>query len=435
MSRRAVIYRVGWGFADQALSSLTNFGLGVLVARTVTAEGFGVFSLAFVTYTIALITSRAVASDPFIVRHSATSDEDWKAATRGSAGIALVIGLGSAAVVALGGLVAGGPVGAAFLALAIVLPGLLVQDMWRFAFIAHGRSYLAFLVDLIWLLLLLPGLLALDAIGSDTVVLPIVVWGGAATISAVGSQFIARTVPSFRAARDWWRSQRDIGVRYAAEALVSMGATQATVFALVTFAGLATAGSLRGAQILLGPIQVVLMGIGITAVPEGIRLMHRSGLGALRKPAVAVSLLMSAAALVWGLLVSSLPDQVGVALLGETWASASALLLPMAIVVAISTLSLGAEIGLRVLADARGSLRARTVEAVSQTVGGVIGAWRFGALGSVFGLALGGVLGVVAHWSMFLASIRRAETRPPSMSAPSSDLEAIDDGTVSTLTL
>ena len=234
-------------------------------------------ALAFVTYTIALITSRAIASDPFIVRHSATSDADWKAATRGSAGIALVIGLGSAAIVALGGIVAGGAVGAAFLALAIVLPGLLVQDMWRFAFIAHGRAYLAFLVDLIWLLLLLPGLLALDAMGSDTIVWPIVVWGGAATIAAVGSQIIAGTMPSFRAAREWWRSQRDIGVRYAAEALISMGATQATVFALVTFAGLATAGSLRGAQILLGPIQVVLMGIGITAVPEGIRLMNRSG--------------------------------------------------------------------------------------------------------------------------------------------------------------
>ena len=177
------------------------------------------------------------------------------------------------------------------------------------------------------------------------------------------------------------------------------------------------------------------MGIGITAVPEGIRLMHRSGLGALRRPAVAISLLMSAAALVWGLLVSSLPDQVGVALLGETWASASALILPMAIVVAISTLSLGAEIGLRVLADARGSLRARTVEAVSQTVGGVIGAWKFGALGSVFGLALGGILGVVAHWTIFSHPSARPGRGLRPRSTPSSDLEMIDDATISTLVL
>jgi O-antigen/teichoic acid export membrane protein len=432
VSRRAAIYRVGWGFADQALSSLTNFGVGVLVARSVSPDGFGAFSLAFATYTIALITSRAIASDPFIVRHSATSDADWKAATRGSAGIALVIGLGSAAVVALSGIVAGGEVGAAFLALAIVLPGMLVQDMWRFAFIAHGRAYLAFLVDLIWLLVLLPALLALDAMGSDTVVLPIVAWGGAATIAAVASQVIAGTMPSFRAARAWWASQRDLGVRYAAEALISMGATQVTIFALVTFAGLATAGSLRGAQILLGPIQVVLMGIGITAVPEGIRLMNRNGHDALRRPAVAVSVLMAAAALIWGFLVSSLPTEIGVALLGQTWSSASVLILPMAIVVAISTLSLGAEIGLRVLADARRSLRARTVEAASQTVGGVLGAWRYGALGSVTGLALGGAIGVVAHWSMFWVSLRHAGTRPPSRSMPSSDLEMIEDATIST---
>ena len=100
----------------------------------------------------------------------------------------------------------------------------------------------------------------------------------------------------------------------------------------------------------------------------------------------------------------------------------------MAIVVAISTLSLGPEIGLRVLADARRSLRARTVEAVSQTVGGVYGAWKLGALGSVTGLALGGILGVVAHWWMFWASLRQAGTRPPPGPSPSSDLEPIEGG-------
>jgi len=432
MSRRATIHRVGWGFADQAASSLTNFGVGILVARSVSPEAFGAFSLAYVTYTIALITSRALSSDPFIVRHSATSVEAWKAATRGSSGMALLVGLASAAIVALAGVVAGGTVGAAFLALAIVLPGLLVQDMWRFAFIAHGRSHVAFAIDLIWLALMLPGLLALGAMGSDAVVWPIIVWGGAATITAIGGQIIAGTLPSFRAARAWWRDQHDLGTRYATEALISVGASQLTVFALVTFDGLATAGSLRAAQILLGPIQVVLMGIGITAVPEGIRLVNRSGYGALVRPAVGVSLLMAAATLVWGLLVSSLPDSIGAALLGETWPSAEPLVFPLAVAVAITTLSLGAEIGLRVLADAGRSLRARSVEAAAQTIGGVYGAWRVGVTGSIIGLALGGILGVVAHWSMLRASLRRTGGRPPIGSAPSLEMEPIEDGTVLT---
>jgi hypothetical protein len=43
----AVSRRAGWGFADQALSSLTNFGLGIFVAATVSAEQFGTFALIY----------------------------------------------------------------------------------------------------------------------------------------------------------------------------------------------------------------------------------------------------------------------------------------------------------------------------------------------------------------------------------------------------
>ena len=39
--------RAGWGVADQALSSLTNFGLAVVLARGLTAEGFGAASITF----------------------------------------------------------------------------------------------------------------------------------------------------------------------------------------------------------------------------------------------------------------------------------------------------------------------------------------------------------------------------------------------------
>ena len=54
------VRRLGWGLADQSLSSLTNFALAVLVARQVSTAGLGAFGLAFTTYTITLGATRAL---------------------------------------------------------------------------------------------------------------------------------------------------------------------------------------------------------------------------------------------------------------------------------------------------------------------------------------------------------------------------------------
>ena len=53
----------GWGLADQMLSSVTNFLLGLLVARSVGPGEFGACGLAYATYTLALGAARALASD------------------------------------------------------------------------------------------------------------------------------------------------------------------------------------------------------------------------------------------------------------------------------------------------------------------------------------------------------------------------------------
>ena len=47
------VRRLGWGVADQAVSSLTNFAVSIYVVRTLGATQFGAFSLAYVTYAFA----------------------------------------------------------------------------------------------------------------------------------------------------------------------------------------------------------------------------------------------------------------------------------------------------------------------------------------------------------------------------------------------
>jgi hypothetical protein len=49
-----IIRRFGWGLGDQLLSSVTNFVLGLVVARSVGPQDLGAFSIAFATYTLSL---------------------------------------------------------------------------------------------------------------------------------------------------------------------------------------------------------------------------------------------------------------------------------------------------------------------------------------------------------------------------------------------
>ena len=78
--RRQPGRRLGWGLADQAMSSLTNVAVSIYVARELGAAQFGAFSLAYVTYAFALNASRGLATDPLMVRFSGADLADVAAA-------------------------------------------------------------------------------------------------------------------------------------------------------------------------------------------------------------------------------------------------------------------------------------------------------------------------------------------------------------------
>ncbi|HEY9379073.1 MAG TPA: hypothetical protein VIQ02_18500, partial [Jiangellaceae bacterium] len=88
-----IVQRLGWGVADQAISSLSNFALGIFVARTFGASSFGAFTLAYVTYTVVINAARGLATDPLLVRHSGDVHRRWRRATSAATGTALVVGV------------------------------------------------------------------------------------------------------------------------------------------------------------------------------------------------------------------------------------------------------------------------------------------------------------------------------------------------------
>ena len=401
----SVVRRMGWGLADQAVSSLTNFVVGVVAARTLGATDFGLFSLAWVTFGLVLNISRGLASDPVVVRFSGPADRRWHEAVRRGTGTAVLIGCVGGALCAGVGLVLGSGHGAVFVGLGVVLPFLVLQDCWRFAFFAAGRGRDAFVNDLVWGLALVPALVV--AARHPAAVWFVVAWGVSGGVAAAVGLVQARVVPDVTSVRRWVSDHRDLGLRYMVENVCQSGAGQLRMYGLGAIAGVAAVGTVRGGELLVGPFLAVLMGVNLVAVPEATRVVRRA-VGRLRAFCLVVGGAQWFAALCWGLgLLLLLPDGVGGYLLGSIWPEASRLVVPATLTVMSAGLSSGASTGLRALGAAALGLRAQLVASAFYVTGGLLGAASGGALGSAWGVAVGALAGVAVWWWSLGVGVRR----------------------------
>lgn len=407
--RRAIAGRLSWGLADQAASSASNFLVGMYVARSLGLASFGVFSLAWVTYGVVLGVSRGLATDPLVVRFSGAPDASWREATARSSGTALGVGAALGAVCAAGGLAAGGDVGTAFLCLGAVLPGLLLQDAWRFAFFAAGTGRKAFANDVVWGVVCIPALVLAARAGS--VAGFVLAWGGSAAVAAGYGCLQSGIRPRPSRARAWLRGHRDLGYRYLVENVGVSGAAQLRTYGLGAIVGVGAVGVVRGAELLLGPFLAVLMGLSLVTVAEAARVLrqvpHR-----LAGFCLLLGAGQAAAALLWGAALLLVPDHLGEHVLGTVWYPASELIVPATLGVAGAGLGAGAAAGLRALAAARRSLRCQMFASACYAGGGLGGAAAAGAVGSAWGVAAATVAGSAVWW-LQLRSALRARPRDP----------------------
>ena len=399
------IKRFGWGLGDQALSSLTNFALAVLVATSVSTHGFGEFNLVFATYLLVLGISRALATEPLVIRYTTADEEAWRAAAGSASGTALAISAVAGLICITGGLVAGGEGGRLFVVLGLLLPGLLVQDSWRFVFFSRSRGAHALMNDLGWTVLLLTGASAVHLLDFQDAAWFVICWGGAAGIASFYGMYQLRLLPRPGRVLVWWAAHRGLSVRLAAQFVATSGISQASVYAITLVAGATALGSLRGAYLLLGPTQVLVMGVGLVAVPEGARALRNSR-QALRRLVWGVSSLVGVSAMAWGAIAYNLPESWGTAILGPTWNSAHPLVIPTALAMVASGLSAGATSGIRALGAAQRSLRGGIAAAVMMAVGSITGAVINGAAGCAWGTALGAWTTLPIWWVQFSRALR-----------------------------
>ncbi len=390
------------------MSSLTNFAVSIYVARTLGAVQFGAFGLAYVTYSFALNASRGLATDPLMVRFSGTDLPTWRRAVASCTGTAAVVGLAAGACVLAAAAVLDGTARGAFLALGLTLPGLMLQDSWRYSFFALGRGSQAFLNDLVWGVALLPALVFVRATRHENVFWFVLAWGTAAAVAAGVGPWQARVVPRLSGARRWVSRHRDLGLRYLGENTSSSGANQLSTYGIGLIVGLAAVGYVRAAVTLMGPFLVIFSGISLVTVPEAARVLRRSPR---RLPlfCLLVSGGLTAAALAWGVvLLVTLPRGLGDWLLGPIWRPAYPLVLPLTISALGMSLCVGAGGGLHALGAARRSLRAMVLASAIYLVCGLVGAAAGGAVGTVCGAAVAMWIGALLWWWQLRAALRES---------------------------
>jgi O-antigen/teichoic acid export membrane protein len=405
--------RLSWGVADQGMSSLSNFAVNIYIAHTLGAAQYGAFGLAYVTYGFALNASRGLATDPFLVRFSGTDIPTWRRAVTKCTGTAATVGLISGAIVLVAAVLLSGSARLAFLALGLTMPGLMLQDSWRYAFFALGRGSQAFLNDTVWTLTLIPALVLLRATGHANVFWFVFAWGAAASVAAAIGPLQARVAPRLTGAWEWVYRHRDLGPRYLAEGTAQNAAGLLRNYSVGVILGLASVGYIQAATTLMGPFMVIFFGMGLVTLPEAARILRRSPRH-LPLFCLLVSGGLSVLALAWGIiLLVALPRGLGQLMLGDIWKPTYPLVWPTLISILGACASTGVGTGLHALGAARRSLSAMVTGSALSVILSIAGTFVDGVYGAMVGAAVAAWIMALLFWRQFGRAMRE-RLSPPS---------------------
>ncbi len=206
--------------------------------------------------------------------------------------------------------------------IAALFPLVFVQEAWRGVLVGRGRPRSAAFNDGVRAALQIGAMMAVIALGRTATDRLLSAWGLAGGVAACLGAIQIGGAPSPTAGLRFARRHLDISRFLVAEWVLVLGAAQVGLLAVAWLGTPADVGSLRGAQTLLGPMNILGLGVFSFLLTELVRRPDltaaklRTGGGGVRRRARRDGRSRGACCLL------ALPDAVGVTLLGETWSGA-----------------------------------------------------------------------------------------------------------------
>jgi hypothetical protein len=388
--------------ADQAASSLSNVLVTILAASRTSPTTFGRFAITMVGYQLALGVVRSVVGEPLLSEYSPKGPRARRRVLADVQGTTIFLGLLCSLLVLVLSVFSEPGLRGAFLGLAVVLPFVLVQDIWRYVFVID-RPGAALAIDLVWLVGVVVALSLVPA-GSGPGAY-VIAWGASGALGALGAFAFGWGIPVWPHPWKWIIGHREMCWRYLTEFGTAQGVAQLGFAGLAAISGAAALGAARAAWVVYGVLVVANSSLYMVLVPEGARERDRPE-RLPRKFAVA-SLGTMALSLCWMLAALVIPDSLGGKLFGDTWVHAQRLLVPMGLTMIAGSALSGGMLGIRALGEARRSLAARLRSAPFQAVCPLAGAVLADAKGFVFGLAVGNAIAALTWWTGFLQATRQ----------------------------
>lgn len=376
------------GVVDQGLSSISNFFIVIAAARMLGAQEFGAFSVAFITYSIIIGGYQAFIGQELVL--ASGTRRHLAAHALAACRAALVLSLPLSAGLVVWGLL-DAEIRGPLIVLALLLGPLAIHETVRFAAALFDSTQLAVVIDTVWVLAV-AGLVWLawaGVFGTPNATMVVLLWGAAACASLLP---LIVLVPSIRRLDTTVSLKRVferhyLGHRFFGEFAAVRATSQGLTIVLGGLAGLAATGALRGVSTLFGPMTVLLNAVVAFTIPILRRFDPR-----VRDRwilALAGALAFVSAALMIVLIL--LPDDIGRLLLGQTWAGARPLLVPIGVQSIALSVSTVCVIALRMI-DPKATLRIRLAGAVIVVVLFFVGFAIGGVLGSVWGLCAAAII-------------------------------------------
>ena len=386
-----------WVGLDQVASSATNFGGSALAAGLLGARDFGAWAIGYTVLLVALTAVRTWTGDSLMLLAPKTGDPGGLLA-KGCATFAGLVGIGAALIVFVSGSLTHDAVQDALWSVAICLPFVLLQDALRYALLALRRARAAFGNDLLWFVLSTSTLMALRRTDTQSVSLAMLAWAGSTLPCVLLGLAQTGVRLELRSAGRWIAESRSIASRILAEYVVFMMSSIVMLTIVVGVTGdIAGVGSIRGAQVLMGPVTILfaastmyLQPILVRAYTNGDSILGRG---------VRQSVVNVIGTTTWLLVLFFVPRNVGTRVFGFTWDGSRSYLPLVGLVVFAAASSTGAINVLRSSGRVADSLRAHALIAtivILSTATGAIG-WR--ANGAVYAFAVSSLVGPILLWS------------------------------------